>query len=401
MESIRKLALICLLLVIFAVPTDGLWAIAGMSLVKIAGLLLFGMVALLLISGDSLRGSPWFLTAVTIYICWMLFSFLWTWMPINYETSLASNSQQSIKGQLYLFMLVLLSFQVLRSEQDLNLAFAAYLLGALGLVYFLVKGYDPTSTTVRHEIKGFDANETALQLSLGLPIALYLLLMVKSWFFRSLGLIYLPIALFGIFITGSRTGFITALLGFMGLIPWLWHARFMWKIIGLGFFLALAVGITKVVPEKTLERLFSSGTELSQGTLSARSITWSKAWLEINEAPFFGNGLGSFRRVINKYNIDYTAHNSYIAIMVEQGAVGLLLYLSVIVSVLLQGLRLPPEQRVLMLSLLFIAIAGQFTLTLNEEMYIWFAYLFVIIKVNLTKQPHVAAIKHYQLRLAA
>ncbi|MFZ1342366.1 O-antigen ligase family protein [Thiothrix eikelboomii] len=400
MEGIRKLALVCLLILIFAVPTDGLWSIAGLSLVKISGLLLFGMVALLLISGDGLRGSPWFLIAVTAYICWMLFSYLWTWMPVNYETSLAINSQQSIKGHLYLFMLVLLAFQVIRTEQDLNFALAAYLLGAIGLIYFLVSGYDPTSTTVRHEIKGFDANETSLQLALGLPMAWYLLLTTKSWLLRSLSLIYIPLALFGIFITGSRTGFITALLGFMGVLPWLWRARFIWKIAVLGFFITAVVGVTNFVPEKTLERLFSSGTELSQGTLSSRSITWSRAWLEINEAPFIGNGLSSFRRVINKYNIDYTAHNSYISIMVEQGIVGLLLYLAVIVVVLLQSLRIPAEQRLLMISLLLIAVAGQFTLTLNEKMFIWFAYLFVVLKASLLEVPSINLTMAHQWRTA-
>lgn len=399
MESIRKLALICLLLFIFAVPTDGLWTIAGLALVKISGLLLFGMVALLIISGDGMRGSPWFFITVIAYICWMLFSFLWTWMPVNYETSLAINSQQSIKEYLYLFMTILLAFQVVRTEQDLNLAFAAYLLGAIGLTYFLVRGYDPNSTTVRHEIRGFDANETSLQLALGLPIALYLLLIAKAWLLRGLGLVYIPIALFGIFITGSRTGFITALLGFIGLIPWFWRTTFIWKLISLIFVVVIAVGVTSMVPQKTLDRLFSSGTELSQGTLSSRSITWSRAWLEINEAPFFGNGLSSFRRVINKYNIDYTAHNSYIAIMVEQGIVGLLAYLAVIITVLLQAFKIPSEQRLLMLSLLFIAIAGQFTLTLNGRMFIWFAYLFIVIKANLEQQPQ-QLINHYQLRMA-
>lgn len=400
MEGIRKLALICLLMLIFAVPTDGLWSIAGLALVKVAGLLLFGMVALLLISGDGLRGSPWFFIAVTAYICWMLFSYLWTWMPINYETSLAINSQQSIKGHLYLFMLVLLAFQVIRTEQDFNLALAAYLLGAMGLIYFLVRGYDPTSTTIRHEIKGFDANETSLQLALGLPMAWYLLLITKSWLLRSLSLIYIPLALYGIFITGSRTGFIAALLGFLGVLPWLWRARFVWKLLVLSFFIIAVIGITSLVPEKTLDRLFSSGTELSQGTLSSRSITWSRAWLEINEAPIFGNGLSSFRRVINKYNIDYTAHNSYISIMVEQGIIGLLFYLAVILAVLLQGWRVPAEQRLLIISLLLIAVAGQFTLTLNEKMFIWFAYLFVVLKANLLEALSTNLMTAYQWRSA-
>lgn len=399
MEAIRKLALICLLLLIFAVPSDGLWTIAGLSLVKIAGLLLFGMVSLLVISGDGMRGSTWFLIAVAAYIGWMLFSFLWTQMPVNYETSLAINSQQSIKEYLYLFMLVLLAFQVLRSEQELNWAFAAYLLGAMVLTYFLVRGYNPNSNTVRHEIVGFDANETAVQLALGLPMALYLLLVAKSWLLRSLGLLYIPIVLFGIFITGSRTGFIAALFGFIGLIPWFWRTKFIWKLVGLSLFVVIALGVTSMVPQKTLDRLFSSGTELSQGTLSSRSITWSRAWLEINEAPFFGSGLSSFRRVINKYNIDYTAHNSYIAIMVEQGIVGLLSYLAVIAVVFLQAFKLPIEQRFLMLSLLLIAVASQFTLTLNGRMFIWFAYLLIVIRADLEQAPK-TLIQVYQLRLA-
>lgn len=399
METIRKLALLCLLMLIFAVPTDGLWLVAGLSLTKIAGLLLFGMVALLLISGDTLRGSTWFFITVTIYICWMLFSFLWTSMPVNYETSLAINSQQAIKEYLYLFMMVLLAFQVVRSEKDLNLVFAAYLLGTIGLTYFLVRGYNPSSTSVRHEITGFDANETSLQLALGLPMAVYLLLLAKSWLLRVLGLIYIPIILFGVFITGSRTGFISALLGLIGIIPWFWRTKLIWKIVGLGFFVVVALAVTSMVPQKTLDRLFSSGTELSQGTLSSRSITWSRAWLEIQEEPFFGGGLSSFRRVINKYNIDYTAHNSYIAIMVEQGIFGLLAYLAVILVVLLQVFKIPTEQRFLMLSMLLIAIAGQLTLTLNGRMFIWFAYLFIVLKASLEENSQ--HITHtYQLRLA-
>jgi O-antigen ligase len=231
-------------------------------------------------------------------------------------------------------------------------------------------------------------------------MAWYLLLITKSWLLRSLSLIYIPLALYGIFITGSRTGFIAALLGFLGVLPWLWRARFVWKLLVLSFFIIAVIGITSLVPEKTLDRLFSSGTELSQGTLSSRSITWSRAWLEINEAPIFGNGLSSFRRVINKYNIDYTAHNSYISIMVEQGIIGLLFYLAVILAVLLQGWRVPAEQRLLIISLLLIAVAGQFTLTLNEKMFIWFAYLFVVLKANLLEAPSTNLMTAYQWRSA-
>lgn len=400
MEALRKLALLFLLLFIFAVPTDGLWFIAGISLVKIAGLLLFGVVALLLISGDSLRGSVWFLTAVAVYIAWVWLSFLWTWMPVNYDSTLAMNSQQSLKTSRYLLMLVLLSFQVLRTQRDLDWAFAAYLLGAIGLMYFLIRGYNPNSTTVRHEITGFDANETALQLAIGLPMATYLLLVTRSLALRGISLVYIPLALFAILITGSRTGFITALLGFIGIIPWVWRAKLAWKLAGLVFFITVVISIINFIPQKTLDRVFSSGTELSQGTLSARSITWSRAWLEIQESPFIGAGLGSFRRVINKYNIDYTAHNSYIAITTEQGFIGLFFYLSIIFIVLTSLWKIPPEKRYFMLAVALIAISGQFTLTLQEENYIWLVYIFVIIQAEISVFRNPILTNNYQLKLA-
>ncbi|HPY41775.1 MAG TPA: hypothetical protein PLM98_14730, partial [Thiolinea sp.] len=65
-----------------------------------------------------------------------------------------------------------------------------------------------------------------------------------------------------------------------------------------------------------------------------------------------------------------------------------------------QGLRIPPEQRLFMISLLVIAIAGQFTLTLNDKMFIWFVYLFVALRANVTAENRVDSAETYQLRLA-
>lgn len=85
--------------------------------------------------------------------------------------------------------------------------------------------------------------------------------------------------------------------------------------------------------------------------------------------------------------------------MVEQGIVGLLSYLAVIAVVFLQAFKLPIEQRFLMLSLLLIAVASQFTLTLNGRMFIWFAYLLIVIRADLEQAPK-TLIQVYQLRLA-
>lgn len=376
MDRVRQLALLFVLVLAFAIPTDGIVSFGGIALVKMAGLLAFGLTGLWVITGAELRGSPWFFMAVTLYVGWALFAFLWTWMPIDYDTPSVINSRQSIKAHLYLFAIVLLMFQVIRTESDLQAVMVAFLLGTLVLVSVLVQGYDPGVNTVRHQIKGFDANETAVQMAMGLPLAIYLLLLGRHILIRLFGVVYLPLALYGILITGSRTGFSTLLIGLLGFVPWVWRSRLTVKLLSVVLLVVLAVGVASRIPEKTLERIFSTGTELSQGTLSDRSITWARAWDEWDSAPVFGNGLGSFRRIINKHNIDYTAHNSYISIAVEQGVVGLLLYVMVIVAAFWQlWSHLSGERRILVLSLLMVVVLGQMSLTLNEKMYVWFAYI--------------------------
>ena len=78
---------------------------------------------------------------------------------------------------------------------------------------------------------------------------------------------------------------------------------------------------------------------------------------------------------MNKHNVDYTAHNSFISIAVEQGVVGLVLYLLVIMLVLYYAMKLDKRRRLFMLSMALVVVTGQMALTLHENMYVWFAYV--------------------------
>ncbi len=386
MELIRKTGLLFMFLLLLALPTDGMTNIAGLAMVKVAGLMVFGLTAVLVITGTDLRGEPWFFLFSLLYVSWALFSFLWTPMPVNYESIQAINSQQSLKAHLYLLALLLLMFQVIRTEQDLQYAFVAFMLGTLGLMFLLARNYDPGGNTVRYQIQGFDANETAVQIAMTIPLAIYLLTLSKVWLLRVFSVAYLPVAMFAIMITGSRTGAVIMLLGLMGFIPWLWRASLPMKAVStLALVLAL-VGVASVINEKTLERLFTTGSEISQGTLNERSVTWSRAYEEWDTQPVFGHGLGSFRRVINRHNIDYTAHNSFVAITVEQGVVGLALYAGVIFVAVFSAFRLDSGRRMIMLSLLLVVLMGQMALTLYENMYIWFAYLLPVLVLGLRNE---------------
>ncbi|EIJ33185.1 O-antigen ligase family protein [Thiothrix nivea] len=379
MNTIRNLAVVFMMLLVFAMPTDGAVEVAGMSLVKIAGLMAFGLTVVLAVMGNGLHGVAAFHTAVLLYVAWVLLSYTWSEMPVPYETTQAVSSGQALKSNLYVLMVSLLLFQLVATSGDLRKLYIALILGSFWLVYLMVKDYQVTAATVRQEIKQFDANEVAVKLAMVLPLAILLLTQARAWWSRLLALAYIPAAVFTILITGSRTGAIVMVLGLAGFLPTILRSGWLGKAASVVALMVALIGIASVVPQKTIERIFSTGKELSSGTLNERSVIWAKAYEEWEESPLYGHGLGSFRRIINPYNVDYTAHNSFVAVTAEQGMVGTLLYLAVICISAVSAWRLRGDDRWLMALMLLIVLIGQMSLTLQDRMYVWLAYGLIVL----------------------
>jgi hypothetical protein len=383
MNAIRSVAMLFMMLLVFALPTDGAVEIAGMSLVKIAGLMAFGLTAVLMVMGNGLHGVAGFHTAVLLYVAWVVLSYTWSEMPVPYATVQAVSSEQALKSNLYVLMVSLLLFQLAGSQADLRKLYIALVLGSFWLVYLMVKDYQVAASTVRHEIKQFDANEVSVKLAMVMPLAIHLLTQTREWWSRWLGLAYIPAAAFTILITGSRTGAVVLVLGMAGFLPTILRSGWLGKAASVLVMVVALVAAANVVPQKTIERIFSTGKELSSGTLNERSVIWANAYEEWEESPLYGHGLGSFRRIINPYNVDYTAHNSFVAITAEQGIVGTLLYLTVIAIAAWSAWRLPGDDRWLLLLMLMIVVLGQMSLTLQDRMYIWFAYALIVLNLHI------------------
>ncbi|MEB4590148.1 O-antigen ligase family protein [Candidatus Thiothrix sp. Deng01] len=375
MNTLRNIAIFFLMMLVFALPTDGAVDVAGMSLVKIAGLMAFGLMFVLIVMGAELSAVPALHIPVLLYVAWVILSYTWSAMPIPYESEEAVGGyQQAIKGNLYVLMITLLLFQLAKTEKHLQMLYLAFILGDLWLVYLMVKDYQIGGNTVRQEIKDFDANEVAVKLAMAMPLAIYLFTVARHWVLRGVAVLYLPMAMFTILITGSRTGAVTMMLGLTGLWPLVKNSGVMGKAIAGVTLISVLVIAANVIPQQTIERIFSTGKEISEGTLNERSVIWGYAYEEWKHSPVVGHGLSSFRRVINQYNVKYTAHNSFVSIAAEQGIIGVLLYGSVIVASFVYAFSLPPLERLLMLSMLGIIFLGQMSLTIHDRMQVWFAY---------------------------
>lgn len=395
MRIIKKIALFFMLVLIFALPTnvpESDLFIADISLVKIAGLLTFGLTLVLILAGQRLRADAAFHTAALLNISWIMLSFIWSMMPVDYDISQSVNSQQLLKENFYILITMLLLFQIANDSTDLKFFALAFLLGGFWLIYLVLRDYHTTVSTIRYTITGFDPNEVGVELAMILPIATYLIISSKSWWWRIPALLYFPPAIFSILIGGSRTGAVVMIVGLSGLWILVRRLGIGGKAISIAILILILIGIAGTLPQKTVERILSTGQEVSSGTLSDRGIVWSYAYEEWVKSPIYGHGLSSFQRIVNSHNINYTAHNSFVSMVVEQGIIGILLYLCVISTAVLCAFRLPNEDRVPMLSMLAVVVIGQMSLTLNNRIYIWFAYAFPVLmlylKNNSTHQNH-------------
>ncbi|MFA5338013.1 MAG: O-antigen ligase family protein [Candidatus Omnitrophota bacterium] len=81
-----------------------------------------------------------------------------------------------------------------------------------------------------------------------------------------------------------------------------------------------------------------------KNTVWERTVLWKSAWGMVEERPILGIGINTFSKYFPKYKpADYPdlryAHNSYLQMWSETGIVGLLLFLSIPLSILVKTLR--------------------------------------------------------------
>lgn len=378
----RALAGIALVLFIITMPTDGVegvMTLGGVSLLKIAGGALFALSVLLFVMGWRFVAFPWFQLTFLLALSWMILSY--TWSPVVVSYSDPAEIPQVLKVNFHILLLVLLLTQLVRTGRDLEWLYLAFVVGNLWLVYLLLKTYPAAGDIIRHEIEGVDGNEASVKFAMVIPFAVYLVLASRVWLWRALALAYIPLAAYATLITGSRTGAVCLVVGVFSLLALWKKLGVVERLISTGIALSLAVVVVTAVPPQTLDRIFTIGQEVSSGSLNSRSNTWKNAYREWAASPIYGHGLDAFKRVMNKHNVEYIGHNSYISIALEQGAIGLLLYLLVIGVAFWTVFfsRLPLDGQLLLYAMLAVVLIGQLTLDLQDRMYIWMAYAIAVL----------------------
>src|SRR5690349_10013164 len=205
----RKVTYLSSLILVFLIPwEDSISTLSLGSLAKLMGVLVAGLwLATILVEG-KFRKPHLFHVLLFLFFMWNFISVFWT---LDIEATL-----QRIKTYSQIFILMLIYWEVFQKPEELMAGLQAFICGAYILVastiYNFMLGNVAIAYEGRYSATGVNAVDQALILMIGLPIAIQLFFTARhnrqGGLLKLMNLLYIPLSIFTIILTGSRTSLV-------------------------------------------------------------------------------------------------------------------------------------------------------------------------------------------------
>ena len=367
MSFIHRLTWYFLLLMVFLIPWgEGLYD----GLARVVAMPTLGLTMIMVVLEGSHRNFSAFNLFALLLAVWYLVG-IW-WAP-DLEWGM-----EILKTYIMLIMMSFMFTYLINSEYKFRWTYQAYVLGtvtATGIIFnnFLKGVTGPYYN--RYTVEHIETDNMAIILALGIPMAVWLYTQYENRFAKLINVVFIPIIFYGIFLTGTRTGLVTGMIGIMYLAFTQRKVSFNLKMIYFGGVISLAVAVVSLAPKASVERIFSLGKSLQSGDLNYREVIWQHSISAWGDNPILGNGTGSLGNVLNSYHVEFKwAHNSYVQILTENGLIGLVIYLLMIGSLLYYALKCGVETKFFLLTLWITIAVSQLTLHSQNLKEIWFVW---------------------------
>ena len=296
--------------------------------------------------------------AVAVFILWNALSAFWS--------ADLDRTFPRIVCYVQLFILLCLLWDVCRTPAALKMALQAYVCGtyiAIGSqLYNYAHGIVGLEfSRYRYTATGIHPNSIGLILALSIPIAWHLAITSSGTsktarMLRYLNYAYIPTAYFCILLTASRGSLLVTVPAVLYI---LWTLRFR-NSRGNSFVIAclviVACCLLPLVPQVSIERLSTTGEEITSGDLNGRLVLWEQGVFSFFKRPFIGVGAAAFHTV---NTIGGAAHNSFLSILIDVGLIGLVFFIGVLGVAVYQATRTPPNEMWFWLSLFAVWFIGQ------------------------------------------
>jgi O-antigen ligase len=382
---VRKITYIFSLILIFILPWEDSISTPSLgSVARLMGFVVAGFwLATIMIEGRFRKPH--------VFHMFVLFFFLWNFLSLFWSSG-PDYTIQRIKTFSQIFILLLIYWDMFQKPNELRAGLQAYVIGAYVLVVSTIYNYLAGNVAVQYEGRysatGVNANDVALILILGmpigLPIAMQLLFSIprnlKGFLQKAINFLYIPLSIFAIILTGSRTSII-AIIPFTIFLIGTQRIKFERKIlIFIVLFVSLLIFLP-LVPPAVIQRIGTVGQSIAAADMGGRVTMWRKSIEVLAQHPVLGVGGGAVDQMIGG-----AVHNTFLSIAAETGIVGLGLFLTILGLVVYEAFRLPKRISALWLAIFMTWLIGIVSLSWEFRKVTWILLSFLIIESGLWRQ---------------
>lgn len=365
----RTIAFWLSLLLVFVIPWENILLIGGLGTAsKGTGLVVAAFwIGTVIVTGEFRKLRP-FHVLVLLYFLWHIGSLFWT---VDMNRTLA-------RAQTYMLLggLILIFWDLYRTPEAIRAALQAYVLGAYVSFHALMTNYDATVGYQRLSAHGFNANDVALILALGIPVAWYLATSSEGGPVRARRLLqlinyaYIAAAYLGILLTSSRAAFFATLPALLFMVGSLGQLKYYSQVLVVSALIGALFMLKPLVPQESFQRLAGTGAEITQGDLNNRGTIWREGIAIFSEHPILGVGSNAFPTAAIKTRAAH--HNFVVGLSAEVGIIGFSLFATILAMTVYYLRFLPKLSAKLWLGVLMIWVIGASTHNWEHRKQTWF-----------------------------
>jgi O-antigen ligase len=308
---------------------------------------------------------------------WCMLAFA-TWATLSYFWTVSTEATvDRAFTEIQLVIIGLLAWQFCTSQEAGERLVEAYVYGTLVVCGATLYRFAINENTYyqRYAAEGFDPNDLSLALALSIPLSYYLFLRRRGW--TIVWFLQMAAVLFSCLLTGSRMGAVVNLIALSIVLVTLDRLRRQ-QLVALAVLVGLiAVACVSLIPESSWSRLGSIATEMRYGTLNNRTAIWVSGLEEFEKKPVAGVGAGAFGQAVDPLEL-LVAHNTFISVLTELGAVGLLLFLAIVGGLTVAVLQMNSLARRTWLVVLVVWGVGVSTLTWEHRKPTWILFVLIL-----------------------
>lgn len=361
-ELMRRIAFWFLWAFIVSIPVDHALQLGGSfgSIARVLGLAAAAVGIFAALASKSIRRPAVMHMALMLFLGWVVVGLLWTSTEDETLTAIRTLLQTSVT--------VFLIWEFASDRESQDSLCVAYLTGCCLSIVSLVSGMGVLTGGMRSEratIEGWNENDIALVLALGVAISASLINSDKRWR-RYLAFAYLLLAPIGVLLTASRGGSIVLALAYVLMVIQLGKRSAAGAVFTVLLLASGVYGLLAIIPDAAVERVLSV---LNTWDLNSRGEIWQAGLLALQNHPIVGVGAGGF---LQAAGANHVAHNTFLSVLVEEGLIGFALFASVLLVPCVNVTSKTQRDLLFVWGILFCWAVGVSALTWEQVRTTWF-----------------------------